>query len=194
VPPSETERDLTRLEADLKRLEAEYNMFFSGRLPKPPWETRSRVEALVKRYDRAYIQNTGDRFRFSTLQSRFAAFIDLWDRGMRAREEGRPGPFPQKKSIEKEQPQKGPEDRILRVAAFKDPLQEIDKLTELYESLGEARRAVGEENVPFHKFAELVKGQVSKLRQKESAEVAFRVAVKDGKVSFTARAMTGSGD
>jgi len=189
VPPTETERDLTRLEADLKRLEAEYNMFFSGRLPKPPWETRSRVEALVKRYDRAYIQNTGDRFRFSTLQSRFAAFIDLWDRGMRAREEGRAGPFPQKRTVEKEQPEKGAEDRILRVAAFKDPVQEIDKLTELYESLGEARRAVGEENVPFHKFAELVKGQVSKLRQTESAEVAFRVAVKDGKVSFTARAM-----
>ena len=192
-PSSETERDLTRLEADLKRLEAEYNMFFSGRLPKPPWETRSRVEALVKRYDRAFIQNTGDRFRFSTLQSRFAAFIDLWDRGMRAREEGRPGPFPQKKT-EQERPQKGPDDRILRVAAFTDPLQEIEKLKELYESLGEARRAVGEENVPFHKFADLVKGQVSKLRQTESAEVAFRVAVKDGKVSFTARAMKGSGD
>jgi len=194
VPPSETERDLTRLEADLKRLEAEYNMFFSGRLPKPPWETRSRVEAVVKRYDRAYIQNTGDRFRFSTLQSRFAAFIDLWDRGMRAREEGRAGPFPQKRSVEKEQPEKGAEDRILRVAAFKDPVQEIDKLTELYESLGEARRSVGEENVPFHKFAELVKGQVSKLRQTDNAEVAFRVAVKDGKVSFTARSMKGAGD
>ena len=183
---------MTRLEAELKRLEAEYNMFFSGRLPKPPWETRSRVEALVKRYDRAYIQNTGDRFRFNTLQSRFAAFIDLWDRGLRAREEGRPGPFPQK-PIEKERPKQESEDRILRVAAFKDPVREIEKLTELYEALGEARRAVGEDNVPFHKFADLVKGQVSKLRQTESAEVAFRVAVKDGKVSFTARAMKGPG-
>ena len=28
-------------------------MFFSGRLPKPPWETRARVAALVKQYDRA---------------------------------------------------------------------------------------------------------------------------------------------
>ena len=92
MPPSNIERDLQRLEADLKQLEAEYNMFFSGRLPKPPWETRARVEALVKQYDRAHIVNTGDRFRFTTLQSRFAAFIDLWDRGLRAREEGRPGP------------------------------------------------------------------------------------------------------
>ena len=191
MPPSETERDLTRLEAELKRLEAEYNMFFSGRLPKPPWETRSRVQSLVKRYDRAYIQNTGDRFRFSSLQSRFAAFIDLWDRGMRSREEGRPGPFVQK-PVEEKRPKKGPEDRVLRVAAFKDPAREIEQLTELHESLTEARRAVGEENVPFHKFADLVKGQVTKLRQSESGEVAFRVAVKDGKVSFTARAMKGA--
>jgi hypothetical protein len=48
VPPSTIDRDLTRLEADLKQLEAEYNMFFAGRLPKPPWETRARVEAEVK--------------------------------------------------------------------------------------------------------------------------------------------------
>jgi hypothetical protein len=189
---SEIERDLTRLEAELKRLEAEYNMFFSGRLPRPPWETRSRVEALVKQYDRAYIQNTGDRFRFSTMQSRFAAFVDLWDRGLRAREEGRPGPFAQKPPDRGGATKKGPEDRILRVAAFQDPVREIDKLTELYESLAEARREAGEAQVPFHKFADLVKGQVQKLRESGSSEVAFRVAVKDGKVSFTARAMKGA--
>src|SRR5262244_2149554 len=90
---SSVDQDLTRLEGELKQLEAEYNMYFSGRLPKPPWETRARVAALVKQYDRAYIQNTGDRFRFHTIQSRFATFIDLWDRGLRAREEGRSGPF-----------------------------------------------------------------------------------------------------
>jgi hypothetical protein len=88
VPPiRETERDMQRLEAALKQLEAEYNMYFAGRLPKPPWETRNRVAALIKQYDRAYIQNYGDRFRFNTLQTRYQAFIDLWDKGLRAREE-----------------------------------------------------------------------------------------------------------
>src|SRR3954465_6361569 len=99
----------------MRRLEAEDNMFFAGRLPKPPWETRSRVEALVKQYDRGHIQNTGDRFRFTTLQPRFAAFVRLWGRGMRAREGGRPGPFAHK-PVAKEPPKKGPDDRILRVA------------------------------------------------------------------------------
>ena len=192
MPPS-IDKDLTRLEGELKQLEAEYNMFFSGRLPKPPWETRARVEALVKQYDRAYIPNTGDRFRFSTLQSRFATFIDLWDRGQRAREEGRPGPFMHQRPA-KEPVKKSPEDRILHVSAFRDPVREIDKLTELYESLAEARREVGEDAPPFHKFADLVKSQVNKLRQGGSPEVAFRVAVKDGKVSFTARALKGVND
>ena len=189
---SNLDKDLRQLEVELKQLEAEYNMYFSGRLPKPPWETRARVAALVKQYDRAYIQNTGDRFRFHTLQSRYAAFIDLWDRGLKAREEGRPGPFAQQRPKVNEK--KGPEDKILHVAAFRDPVREIDKLTELYDSLAEARREVGEAQVPFHKFAELVKGQVQKLREAGSTEVAFRVAVKDGKVNFTARGLKGVQD
>jgi hypothetical protein len=184
------DRELSRLEADLKQLEAEYNMYFAGRLPKPPWETRARVEATVKQFDRGHMPNTGDRFRFNTLQSRYAAFIDLWDRALRAREEGRPGPLAQKRtSIEPQK--KGPEDRILHVSSFRDPLREIDKLTDLYESLAEARREVGEDAPPFHKFAELVKTQVKKLKDTGSPEVAFRVAVKDGKVSFTARGLKG---
>ena len=65
--PSSIDHDLQRLETELKRLEVEYNMFFAGRLPKPPWDTRGRVEALVKQYDRAHIQNFGDRFRFQSL-------------------------------------------------------------------------------------------------------------------------------
>jgi hypothetical protein len=187
------EKELQRLESELKHLEAEYNMYFSGRLPKPPWETRALVEAIAKQLDRSHITNTGDRFRFTTLQSRYATFIDLWDRGLRAREEGRPGPFGQKRAAATPA-KKGHDDRILHVASFRDPVREIDKLTDLYESMAEARREVGEEAPPFHKFAELVKSQVKKLRQEGSPEVAFRVAVKDGKVSFTARALKGVSD
>ena len=184
------ERELQILEVELRKLEGEYNMYFSGRSPRPPWETRSRVVAIVKRIDRTPINNYGDKFRFSTLQSRFSTFIDLWDRGLRAREEGRPGPFAQKPTS-KEPLKKGPEDRILHVSSFRDPVREIDKLTDLYESLAEARREVGEDAPPFHKFAELVKTQVKKLRDTGSPEVAFRVAVKDGKVNFTARGLKG---
>jgi hypothetical protein len=193
APKSQTERDLQQLASDLKQLEAEYNMFFAGRLPKPPWETRARIDAMVKQYDRAYIQNYGDRFRFQSLQARYAAFIDLWDKGLRAREEGRPGPFPQKPPERTPTP-KRPEDRIMHVASFRDPMREMDKLHDLYDSLAEARQEVGGETVPFHKFVELVKGQVKKFKEGGAPEVAFRVAVKDGKVNFTARGLKGVSD
>jgi hypothetical protein len=188
--PTDVERDLQRLEIELKRLEAEYNMFFAGRLPRPPWATRSRVDTLVKQYDRGHIPNYGDRFRFTTLQSRYITLIDLWDRGLRAKEEGRAGPFVHKRAEKAAEP-KPLEDKILCVASFRDPVHEADKLRDLYHSLVEARREIGEEAVPFHKFADLVKTQVKKLRQGGSPEVAFRVALKDGKVNFTARALKG---
>jgi hypothetical protein len=188
-PSSEIDRDLMVLEAQLKRLEAEYNMFFAGRLPHPPWETRGRVEAMVKRIDRLHVSNYGDRFRFTTLQSRYATFVDLWDRGLRAREEGRPGPFaPPRPAAE---PAPRPINRILHVTTFSDPMREMDKLHDLYQSLAEARREAGQDAVPFHKFAALIKGQVAALREQGSPEVAFRVAMKDGKVNFTARALRG---
>jgi hypothetical protein len=91
--PTDVDSELKGLETELRRLEAEYNMFFAGRLPRPPWETRARVDSMVKRIDRARLTNYGDRFRFTTLQTRFTRFIDLWDRALRAREEGRPGPL-----------------------------------------------------------------------------------------------------
>ena len=185
-------RDLARLESELKRLEAEYNMYFAGRLPRPPWETRSRVDALVKSIDRAYIPNYGDRFRFTTLQSRFATFVELWDRGLRAREEGRTGGLAAAKKPAPAADREKKGDQVLHVSSFKDPVREVSKLTELYDSLVKAREQAGESVPPFHKFAELVRTQVKKLQDGGSPEVAFRVAVKEGKVSFTAKPLKDS--
>lgn len=187
--------DLKQLTSDLKQLEAEYNMFFAGRLPRPPWETRGRVDAFFKRWDRRRIDTSVDRFRFQALQARYAAFADLWDRGQRAREEGRPGPFSHAAARDSRPKKEAPhEHRILHVTAFRDPLREMDKLHALYDSLMDARREAGDDVVPFHRFAALVKDQVTKLRETGSPEVAFRVAMKDGKVNFTARALKGAAE
>jgi hypothetical protein len=188
---SETQRDLQTLVSELKRLEAEYNGFFSGRQKRPPLQTRARVEALIKRLDRGVLETSTDRFRFQTIQARFQTFADLWDRGLRAREEGRPGPFMQPQADTRRKRPEEPESRVLHVTAFRDPLREMDKLHSLYDSLMDARRENGDDVVPFHRFAALVKDQVSKLRDSGSPEVAFRVAVKGGKVNFTARGLKG---
>ena len=194
MPPqsNEIDRELLALEAELRRLEAEYNMYFAGRLPRPPWETRSRVEGMVKRLDRTHIPNYGDRFRFTTLQARYSRFADLWDRGLRAKEEGRAGPFMHTRPGEDAKKKK--EKERAHVTTLKDPVNELDKLRDLYDNLAEARRAAGQDAIPFHKFADLIKTQVKQIKEKGGGAVAFRVAVKDGKVAFTAKATKGKSD
>ena len=243
---TDLERDLRLLETTLRRLETEYTMFFAGHLPKPPLETRAKVEALLRRYDRAYIQSYADRFRLNTLQGRFSAFTQLWDRGLRAREEGRPGPYtkgpregapptvpppPEEDEAFTGGPPSGPVTAAPASASVAagssgpvapppsgpvpvparqappvaaaphsvkvtvaDAGQEAEKLQALYRALVEARRQTGnQETLPFQRFAQMVSTQVSKLRDAGSREVAFHVAVKDGKVSLTAKGIKGGG-
>jgi hypothetical protein len=92
--------------------------------------------------------------------------------------------------VEHAAPQR-PDDRIVHVTTFSDPLHETEKLQDLYERLTTARREAGQEPIPFQKFTEVITSQVSTLKAKGTQEIAFRVAVKDGKVAFTARALKG---
>jgi hypothetical protein len=181
---TDVERDLQALATELQRLEAAYNMYFAGRLPRPPLESRSRVDATFKRLERSAIEGVALRFRYSTLQARYAAFTDLWERGVRAREEGRTGPFATRAPAPS--PSAG---RVLHVASFSDPAAEMDRVQQLYEALADARRATGEAAVPFHRFTEMVRQQVTNLRATGATEVAFRLAEKDGKVVLTAKAV-----
>ncbi len=189
-PSVDVARQVELLEAELKRLESEYHMFFGGRSPRPPWETRSRVAALVKRLDRMPSSNYGVRFRFTTLQARFMTFVRLWDRNLRAREEGRAGPLPSSDSDVEQATPSG--DRVLAVATVSDPTRDMDTVQNLFERLVSARREAGQEAIPFQKFAEQIEMQVGAFRGKGYGEVVFCVALKDGKVTFDARAMRGA--
>lgn len=191
---SEFEREMQQLEVELKRLEAEYNMFFAGRLPRLPWETRARVEALIKRYDRMPNTNTAQRFRFGSLQARFVAFCELWERSLQAREGTRPvrgrGQKEPAKAPAAAAPPAAPpasREKLVHVARFSDPSKETDRLHELYDRLAKARDESGEAQIPFHRFAEVVRAQVEKVGGGSGA-VSFQVAkTKEGKVTLTVK-------
>lgn len=183
---SEFERDLEVLAEQLRRLEAEYTMYFSGRLPSPPHQMRAKVEALVRRYDRAHMGNYAERFRFSTLQARYVRLVDLWERALRAREEGRPGPFSMPRGAGA--PPSTSDGTVMHVTQLADPERQADRLRGLYDTIARARRETGERPIPFEQFATLIAQQVKRLGVSSSDEVTFEVALKDGKVRLTARA------
>jgi hypothetical protein len=210
-PISEFERELRLLEAELRRLEAEYNQFFAGRLPRLPWDQRARVDAMMKRFDRMTIQNTGDRFRFQTVQARWAAFTELWERQLKAQELGRrparpraggaaPPPSPPAAAARPSKPTAAPapaaepaptpaaasaREGVVASASISNPAAQPDRVKTLYEELSAARASVGEKPLEFDRFNAVVQAQMKKLGE-GGREVAFRVAVKDGKVTLTA--------
>ena len=215
-PISEWEKQMKHLDAEIRRLEAEFNMYFAGRLPRPPWETRTRVTALVKKYDQGYIRNTADRFRFETLQARFQKFIDICDRQMTMREMGRSlpgakrtsqGAMPSAPAQQAEHDAQGAKgapgaksagERAREVTEKKaDQGEKVVKfgradagadsrVKELYDQLAAAKKQVGEAPVAYERVAALVKAQVSKFAD-EGTKVAFKIALKDGKVSLTVK-------
>lgn len=192
-PKSDFDKEMQHLEAEIRRLEAEYNMFFAGRLPRLPWETRTRVEALVKRHDRSFIRNTADRFRFESLQNKYAKFCELWERQINQMEGGRPNrgggakppPAPPRTVPKAEQAPAGDPGRVVR---FSSSGADDDRVKELFQTLSEMKQAAGEAAVPMDRVAALVRAQVEKYAA-DGSEVAFRVGVKDGKVSLTVKAV-----
>jgi hypothetical protein len=208
------ERDLRQIEADIRRLDTEYTLYFAGQLRRPPVETRNRVETMIRRYDRAYIQGYADRYRFTMLQARYHKFVELWDRGMRAREEGRvpaglpgsgrprahvPSPSqpsdraPQEAGAEPATPSGPPAGRVPAPADFHttlvDPTRDLERLKQLHTRLAEAGAAVGQPAPAFSKFAQLVRVQMQKLQKAGASAVDFHVAVRDGKVAFSAKGL-----
>ena len=213
-PKSEFEKQMQHLDSEIRRLEAEFNMYFAGRLPRPPWETRTRVTALVKRHDQSYIQNTADRFRFESLQARFSKFIEICDRQMTMREMGRslpgtkrtsaaaapsapvagkaateekPAPAPTAQAAAAERAREAAETANEKVVKFGRADAAADsRVKELYEQLAAAKKQVGEAPVAYERVAALVKAQVTKFAD-EGTNVAFKIALKDGKVSLTVK-------
>jgi hypothetical protein len=189
---SPADRELQGLAADLRKLEAEYTTYFAGRSARPPIEGRRRLDQAVKRLERTTYETQALRFQFAALQARYSAFADLWDRALRAREEGRPSPFNRQvpSAATDNESNHGPSDLpvVLHTAAFSDPVGQLDRLRDLYDVLMDARRETGHDAVPFHRFADLVKRQVAELQERHHREeVSFRVVKEDGRVTFKAR-------
>ena len=80
------DEDLENLEEGLRRLKVEYHIFLSGSRKKPPDDLRIRVERIVKKLSESSDMSFSQRFRFSTLVTRYYVYKDLWRREVQNRE------------------------------------------------------------------------------------------------------------
>jgi hypothetical protein len=188
--------DLDHLDVSIRQLQRKWEMFFSGVEKRPPAELQSMVEKLVKKYAFSEIRNNTERFRYQTLTSRFNTFNELWQKRLRAREEGKA--FGQH-GLRAEQ--MAPPPRVPAVSSPASPAQPAEfriggggaqdapAIRALYENfVSERHRAGIGAPPPFESFHQLVTQQTQRLRsEKGAAAVDFRLETRDGKVSLKAR-------
>jgi hypothetical protein len=179
------DEQLTRLEEDIRRLRIEFDIFFNGAAKRPPYDTKGRVETLLKRLGDDRTLTYAQRYRYNSLAARYNAFRDLWRRTMQGREEGRDPASAARANAKREEPQIEPVSISCR-----DPHKEIEIVKSLYSSLLEAKQKCGEstEGISFPKFHRLVAQKSDALKEKTGCErVVFSVALDQGHVSFKAR-------
>lgn len=193
------QEDLDRLDVAIRQLQVKWDLFFNGQEKKPPSDLQTQVETLVRRYANAEIRNNGERFRYQGLSARFSSFNELWQKRLRAREEGKVfgqhGLRAERLPPPQAAPPPAPPTPAARAAAAAgeirvgDPARDGAAVRALYERFVEERRRAGEGQAPaFESFRELIGKQTARIRAEKGAlAVDFRLETKDGKVSLKAR-------
>jgi hypothetical protein len=203
--------DLAEIEHGIRRLQVEWEKFFGGLERRPPNDLRARVENMIRRYVGQEIRNATERFRYQTLTARYNTFNELWNKRLRAKEEGRALGFhgrierlhdehmaelhpaataPADESLpELELPQLPPPRRgEVRVESAQGDREAVRAL---FDEFLRARQHTGETAaVKFDSFEKLISQQASRILAEKGAQaVDFRLETKDGKVSLKARAV-----
>lgn len=182
------DEQLTRLEDDIRRVRIEFDIFFNGGAKRAPYDTKGRVETLLKRLGDDRTLTYAQRYRYNSLAARYNAFRDLWRRTMQGREEGRDQVSAARAQV-KSETNTQPIEAVSFVCL--DAHREIEVVKNLYTSLLEAKRRCGEptENLSFPKFHRLIASKADALKEQGGCDrVRFSVAVEGGHVSFKARA------
>lgn len=192
--------ELNVLEDQLRRLKVEYDMYFGGGSKKPPVEIEWKVKTLLKRYSDGARMNYAQRFRYNTIQQRYALYNALWQQKLLIKEEGYRRPQDAVLGIQgirtneeheaaKELKHHGAatEDRPFSMLFSDDSDQE--QVESLFEALTEARKKTGEKSAAnLDSFKKFVKQKTSQLRKEYNCKaVEYTVELQGGQAKLKAK-------
>lgn len=180
----DVEATIAQAEATLRELTREWERFFAGERPTPPQPQRVALERRLRMLSEA-VDRPGDEFRVEALQNRFMTYANLWDRQLRAREEGRVPASP----VVPGAPRPAAEPN----AEPPTPVQGTDR-EGLYARYAEAKRSIGQSpGVDRETFLAKLEVQRAQLEARLGGRVSFDVVVEGGKVKLAARRAAPSG-
>jgi hypothetical protein len=179
--------DLDLLEKSLASLRVDYERFFAGILRTPPLPARKSVDQILRRIGNVAVDKAAERFRLQTLQGRYTALAELWEKRLAAKEEGRTlGPPVRMLPVEEVAPARAGD------AAAPASVKGAGRgdLKSLFDRYCAARAAAGEDasRLRYDRFEELVKKQAAEIRRATGAtRLAFDVQTREGKVRLVGR-------
>jgi hypothetical protein len=201
------DEDLTLFDEYVRRLKVEYDVYFGGGSKKPPAETEWKVRNMLRKYADGSNMNATQRFRFNTIQQRYALFAALWMQKLKIKEEGYRRPQDAILGIQglraEEQhaaeaalkhhdlPQtQSPEEPFS--IDFADADAEPQKIEALFQALSSARKQTGDDAsgnlASFKKFVHQKTAQIRK--EYDCPKVEYSVELKDGQVKLKAKPKT----
>jgi|SRR5688572_30127015 hypothetical protein len=83
----ELDRQIQRLEDDIRKLKIDFDIYFNGAAKRPPLEARARLESNLKRIADDRNLTYAQRYHFNALISRFNSYRELWRRNLKKKGE-----------------------------------------------------------------------------------------------------------
>jgi hypothetical protein len=179
------EDQLVRIEEDIRRLKIEFDIYFNGGSKRAPYDTKLRVESLLKRLGDDRTMSFGQRYHYNSLATRYASFRELWRRTMQDKEEGR-GPAARRQAVREE-----PVAFVRSEFSCTDVRHDVRTVKGVYDALMAAKQSCGEtaHDLSFARFHRLVMERTEAMKEKLGSErVTFSIDVEKGHVSFKAKA------
>jgi len=81
------EKQIVRLEDDIRRLKIDFDIYFNGSTKRPPLESRARLESQIKRMLDNRSMTFSQRYQLNSLVAKFTSYRELWRRSLKARGE-----------------------------------------------------------------------------------------------------------
>jgi len=182
------DEQLTRLEDDVRKLKVEFDIYFNGSSKRPPYDTKGRVETLIKRLADERQLAYAQRYQYNSLVARYTSFRDLWRRTIQDREEGRGAAAHRAMALKEKEAAAAPE-RTTFVCA--DAHTDVPTVKSLYDTLIEAKRQCGEnvDDFSFAQFHRMLAQKTETLKESLGCErVRYSVGLEGGRVQFKAKA------
>jgi cysteinyl-tRNA synthetase len=198
------DEELSLLEDQLRRLKVEYDIFFGGGSKKPPADIEWKVKNLLRKMSDGSRMSYGQRFRFSTMQQRFALYNTQWQQKLQIKEEGYRRPQDAMLGIQGLRDEQAHEAQLARKhrhgeqpdggfkVAWADANSEPGKVEALFRALSDARQKSGEKNSSnLQSFKKFVQQKTAQLRKEYGCQsVEYSVELQGGQVKLKARPKT----